>query len=66
MEEQQRARKRVPGWAKIILAVVLTWVVTVGGALLLLGRSGIAMVQGYLLAKFAFVETDADLNVAAD
>lgn len=66
MEEQQRARKRFPGWAKILLAVVLTLVVTVGGALLLLGRSGISLMQGYFLAKFAFVETDADLNQAVD
>ena len=66
MEEQQRARKRLPGWAKIVLAVVLTLVVTVTGALLLLGRSGIALMQGYFLAKFAFVETDADLNQAVD
>lgn len=66
MEEQQRARKRLPGWAKIVLAVVLTLVVTVTGALLLLGRSGVALMQGYFLAKFAFVETDADLNQAVD
>lgn len=66
MEEQQRARKRLPGWVKIVLAVVLTLVVTVTGALLLLGRSGIALMQGYFLAKFAFVETDADLNQAVD
>lgn len=66
MEEQQRARKRIPGWAKIVLAVVLTLVVTVGGAFLLLGKSGMALMQGYVLAKFAFVETDADLDAAVD
>ncbi|OUN26011.1 S41 family peptidase [Pseudoflavonifractor sp. An85] len=64
--EEQRTRKRLPGWAKIVLAVVLTLVVTVTGALLLLGRSGVALMQGYFLAKFAFVETDADLNQAVD
>src|SRR5699024_5524196 len=30
------------------------------------GRSGVALMQGYFLAKFAFVETDADLNQAVD
>ena len=64
--DEQKKRPRVPGWAKIIIAVVLTLVVTVGGTVLVLGRSGIALVQGYLLAKFAFVETDADLNQAVD
>lgn len=66
MEEQEQARKRLPGWAKIVLAVAVTLAVTVGGTLLLLGRSGIALMQGYFLAKFSFVETDADLNQAVD
>lgn len=66
MEEEQKKRPRLPGWAKIVIAVAVTLAVTVGGAALVLGRSGMALVQGYLLAKFAFVETDADLNKAVD
>lgn len=66
MEEEQKRRPRLPGWAKILIAVALTLLVTVGGTLLLLGRSGLTLMQGYLLAKFAFVETDADLNKAVD
>ena len=68
MEEQQKKRRRVPGWAKIIIAVVLTLVVTLGAvagaAVMVFGRDGIALMQGYLLAKFSFVETDADLSKA--
>lgn len=70
MEEQQKKRRRVPGWAKIIIAVVLTLVLTLGAvagaAVMVFGRDGIALMQGYLLAKFSFVETDADLSKAVD
>ena len=70
MEEQQKKRRRVPGWAKIIIAVVLTLVVSLGAvagaAVMVFGRDGIALMQGYLLAKFSFVETDADLFKAVD
>lgn len=70
MEEQQKKRRRFPGWAKIVIAVVLTLVVTLGAvagaAVMVFGRDGIALMQGYLLAKFSFVETDADLSKAVD
>lgn len=65
MEEQKKS-PRIPGWAKIVIAVVTTLVVTVGVAAWVLGRSGMALVQGYLLAKFSFVETDADMGQAVD
>lgn len=68
--DEQKKRRRVPGWAKIIIAVVLTLVVTLGAvagaAVMVFGRDGIALMQGYLLAKFSFVETDADLSKAVD
>lgn len=71
MEEQTvHTRRRhgwqLAGWAKILLTVVLTLAVSAGVWCLLLGRSGLAMVQTYLLARFAFVETDADLGGATD
>lgn len=70
MEEQQKKRRRIPGWAKIVIAVVLTLVLTLGAvagaAVIVFGKDGIALMQGYLLAKFAFVETDADLSKAVD
>ena len=66
--EEARAEKRrgLPGWAKILLAVVVTLAVTVGGTCLLLGKSGLALMEGWLLAKYAFVDTEADLDGAAD
>ncbi len=66
--EEARAEKRrgLPGWAKILLAVVVTLAVTVGGTCLLLGKSGLALMEGWLLAKYAFVDTETDLDGAAD
>lgn len=71
MEEQtvqagKKKRRRLAGWAKILIAVLITLALSTGVWCLALGRSGIAMVQTYLLARFAFVEADADLDKAAD
>ena len=74
MEEHDREQtapvkaKRKGGgtWWKVLLAVVLTLAVSAGAVCLLLGRDGLALMQGYFLAKFAFVETDADLKTATD
>lgn len=71
MEEQTarmagRRRKRLPVWAKLLLCVLLTLALSTGLWCALLGRSGMAMVQTYLLARFAFVDTGADLGKAAD
>lgn len=54
------------GWWKIPLTVLLTLAVFLGGWCLVLGSNGIALVEGYLLARFAFVESDADLDGATD
>lgn len=70
MEEQavQTAKKRrkLPGWSKIVLAVILTLLLSTGLWCLALGPNGLAMVETFLLARFAFVETDADLGAAVD
>ena len=74
MEEHDReltapvkAKRKGGGtWWKVLLAVVLTLAVSAGAVCLLLGRDGLALMQGYFLAKFAFVETDADLKGATD
>lgn len=66
VQVQMKHRRRLPGWAKIVLTVVLTLVLTTGMWCALLGRSGLAMVEAYLLARFAFVDTQADLDGAAD
>lgn len=71
MEEQvlqttQKRRRGLPGWAKILITVILTLAVSSGLWCALLGSNGLALVQGYLLARFAFVEADADLGGATD
>ena len=71
MEEQTvYTRKRrgwqLAGWVKILITVVLTLAVSAGVWCALLGKSGLTMVQTYLLARFAFVEPDADLEGATD
>ncbi|MBD5118839.1 MAG: PDZ domain-containing protein [Clostridiales bacterium] len=62
----QKQKRRLPGWAKILISVVLTLVLSTGAWCLLLGRAGMTMVQTYLLARFAFVDTEADLGKAVD
>lgn len=59
-------RRRTPGWLIAVIAVVLTLAVVCAAAFVALGRSGIALMEGFVLAKYAFVETDADLDGAVD
>ena len=74
MEEQATREAKKPkrkwwqptGPAKVFIIVLLTLLLSTGLWCLVLGRSGVAMVQTYLLAKFAFVEADADLDRATD
>ena len=70
MEEQtvhtRRGRRKLAGWAKILIAVLATLALSTGLWCVLLGPSGLTMVQTYLLARFAFVEADADLDTATD
>ena len=69
--EKQAARtagkkRRLSVRGKIVIAVLLTLVLSTGLWCLALGRGGVAMVQTYLLARFAFVDTKADLDKAVD
>lgn len=70
MEEQtvhtQKKPRRLAGWVKILIAVLVTLAVSTGVWCLLLGKSGMAMVQTWVLARFAFVDTTADLDGAMD
>jgi len=65
-EKPKRKWWKPTGPAKIAIAVLLTLLLSTGLWCLALGPSGIAMVQTYLLARFAFVEPDADLTGATD
>lgn len=66
--EQKKTRKRrgIPGWLAVIIAVVVTAAVCLGSIGLLLGRNGIALMEGWLLARYAFVDTEVDLTETAD
>lgn len=66
MEQKRSGRRRLPGWAKILITVVVTLAVSAGAWCLILGRSGLALMEGWLLARYAFVDTEADLDKAAD
>lgn len=63
---ERRRKRRMPGWARVLLAVLLTLALSTGLWCLALGRGGVAMVQTVLLARFAFVDASADLDKAAD
>lgn len=64
--ERKRRKKGTGAWWKVLLAVVLTLIVCLGGLFLLLGKNGRALLEGYFLARYAFVEADADLDDATD
>lgn len=70
MEEQQTRSNnktfRLPGWVKILIAIVLTLALSTGAWYLVLGPGGRSMVKTFLLARFAFVDTHADLDSAVD
>lgn len=66
VERERSCRRRIPGGVIALISVVLTLAVVAGAACLVLGRSGISLLEGYVLAKYAFVETDADLDAAVD
>lgn len=63
---QKKQRRKLAGWLKILIAVLVTLALSTGTWCLLLGSDGLAMVQTFLLARFAFVEADADLGGAVD
>lgn len=61
-----KTKRPLPVWAGTAITAAVTLAVTLGLCALLLGREGLSLVQGWLLARWAFVEEDADLGRAAD
>lgn len=61
-----KTRRPLPVWARTLLIAEAAVLATLGVLALLLGREGVALMQGWLLARWAFVEEDADLGRAAD
>lgn len=68
MEKQTAGikRRKLPGWLRTLITVLLTLVIFCGLLALLLGRGGLSLMEGWLLAKYAFVDTEADLDGAVD
>jgi len=66
VKQKELKHRRLLGLTKIVITVIITLMIAAGAVALLLGRSGIALVEGWLLAKYAFVDTEADLDGAAD
>ena len=59
----------MPAWAAAVIAAavaVLAVLAVLGALAALLGREGLAVMEGWLLARYAFVEEDADLGGASD
>lgn len=50
----------------VLITFLLTIVLLAGAVWGIFGRGGIALMEGWLLAKYAFVEEDADLDAAAN
>lgn len=65
-ESGTKTRRPLPVWARTLLIAEAAVLATLGVLALLLGREGVALMQGWLLARWAFVEEDADLGRAAD
>lgn len=61
-----KTRRPLPVWARTLLIAEAAVLATLGVLALLLGREGLSLVQGWLLARWAFVEEDADLGRTAD
>lgn len=68
MEEQTAGikRRKLPGWLRTLITVLLTLAIFCGLLALLLGRGGLSLMEGWLLARYAFVDTEADLDGAVD
>lgn len=59
-------RRKLPTGIAVLISVLATALLLVGALFALLGRDGIALMQGWVLARWAFVEEDADLGRTAD
>lgn len=65
-ESGTKTKRPLPVWARVTITAATSVLVTLCLLALLLGREGLSLVQGWLLARWAFVEEDADLGSAAD
>lgn len=66
MKRSPTLRRSHPVLVTALISVPVTILLLLGGLFALLGRDGVALMQGWLLARWAFVEEDADLGRTAD
>ncbi len=59
-------RRPMPWWLVAFITAFATLVTTMVALGMLLGRNGVAVMQGWLLARWAFVEEDVDLQATAN
>ena len=65
-ETTRETKRRLPSFVVVLISVVTTAALLLGAFALLMGRNGLAVVEGWVLAKWVFVEEDADLQKASD
>lgn len=65
-ETTRKTRKRLPTFAVVLLSIVTTVAALLGALVILLGRNGLAVMEGWLLARWVFVEEDIDLQKVSD
>lgn len=66
MNEPPVKTRKIPGWTVALISSAVTLLVVLGLLAALLGGEGLSLMEGWLLARYAFVEEDADLGRAAD
>ena len=66
INRKRRVRKPFPRWAVVLVTAILSIALTLCALGVFLGNQGLAVVRGWVLARWAFVESDADLQDASD
>lgn len=60
MEKEQRKNRFVSHLLTAVITLIVTVLIIAGACCLLLGRGGISLMEGWLLARYSYVEADAD------
>lgn len=65
-KENGRKRRKLPEWLETVIIMLVTMAFCVGCFCLLMGRDGLAVVQGWLMTRYLYVDTDVDMGEVAD
>lgn len=63
---KDRKEQNGASWPELIVTAVLIIVIVVGGFCLLMGRNGLALVQGWLMTRYLYVDEGVNLDEVAD